>query len=150
VDTGPCRVQPHASGPGTLSATPHSAATSRACGRSDCSSRRAATGSGAEKSRVKILSPGLDTPPRLREMLTTMGYTHDPALLAPAAALVPDAFVDAITLAGTVEDVAAKVVRLVQQGITHVMIYPISPDGDVELVIHSFARDVVPRVQEEL
>jgi hypothetical protein len=42
-----------------LSGTAHSAATSRACGRSDCSSRRAATGSGAEKSRVKILSPSI-------------------------------------------------------------------------------------------
>jgi hypothetical protein len=35
----------------TLSATPHSDATSRACGRSYCSSRRAATGA-ARKNRV--------------------------------------------------------------------------------------------------
>jgi ABC-type transport system substrate-binding protein len=37
-----------------LSATPCSAATSRACCRSYCSSRRAATGSGAEKSRGRV------------------------------------------------------------------------------------------------
>ena len=38
----------------TLSATPRSAATSRACCRSYCSSRRAATRSGTEKSRCRV------------------------------------------------------------------------------------------------
>ena len=79
-----------------------------------------------------------------------MGYTHDPALLGPAAALVPDNFVDAMTLAGTVEDVATQVVRLVQQGVTHVMVYPIAPDGDVERILRSFAHEVMPRVQQRL
>jgi 5,10-methylenetetrahydromethanopterin reductase len=91
---------------------------------------------------------GLELPTRLRELVLSMGYTHDPGALAPAAALVPDAFVDAITLAGTVEDVTAKVVNIVRQGVTHVMIYPIAPDGDVERIIRSFACEVVPRVRE--
>jgi 5,10-methylenetetrahydromethanopterin reductase len=97
-----------------------------------------------------FVTAGLVLPPRLQDMIMSMGYTHDEALLAPAAALVPDTFVDAITLAGTVEDVTATVVRLAQQGVTHVMIYPIAPDGDVERIIRRFAREVMPRVQERL
>jgi 5,10-methylenetetrahydromethanopterin reductase len=91
---------------------------------------------------------GLEVPARLKEMIASLGYTHDPASLAPAAALVPDAFVDAITLAGTVEEVTARVVRMVQHGVKHVMIYPLAPDGDVERIIRSFAREVMPRVRE--
>jgi 5,10-methylenetetrahydromethanopterin reductase len=97
-----------------------------------------------------FVTAGLDIPPRLRDLIAAMGYTHDPVRLAPAAALVPDDFVDAITLAGTVEDVAGHVGRLVQQGVTHIMVYPIAPDGDVERILHSFAQEVMPRVQERL
>ena len=97
-----------------------------------------------------FVTAGLALPPRLMDMITAMGYTHDATLLAPAAALVPDTFVDAVTLAGTVEDVATTVVRLAQQGVTHVMIYPIASDGDVERIMRSFAREVMPRVQERL
>jgi 5,10-methylenetetrahydromethanopterin reductase len=97
-----------------------------------------------------FVTAGLALPARLQETITALGYTHDAALLAPAAALVPDNFVDAITLAGTVEDVATQVVRLVRQGVTHVMVYPIAPDGDVERMLRSFAHEVMPRVRERL
>jgi len=62
---------------------------------------------------------------------------------------VPDAFVDAVTLAGTVEEVAACVRRMAQQGIKHVMVYPQAPDGDVESVLASFAHEVIPRVRAQ-
>ncbi|HEY7493218.1 MAG TPA: LLM class flavin-dependent oxidoreductase [Candidatus Tectomicrobia bacterium] len=97
-----------------------------------------------------FVTAGLALPARLQETITALGYTHDAALLAPAAALVPDDFVDALTLAGTVEDVAAQVVRLVRQGVTHVMVYPIAPDGDVERLLRSFAQEVMPLVHERL
>jgi 5,10-methylenetetrahydromethanopterin reductase len=93
---------------------------------------------------------GLEIPARLREMVATLGYTHDPARLAPAAALVPDTFVDAITLAGTVEDVTARVVRMIQGGVTHIMINPLAPDGEVERIIRDFAHEVMPRVHERI
>ena len=93
---------------------------------------------------------GLEIPPHLHDMIVSMGYTHDPAQLAPAAALVPDALVDAMTLAGTVDEISRRVVQMVQRGVTHVMIYPMAPDGDVERIIRSFAHDVVPRVQARL
>src|SRR4029450_4428982 len=52
---------------------------------------------------------GLEIPAHLQELIATVVYTHDPALLAPVAAQVPDTFVDAVTLAGTVEEVATCV-----------------------------------------
>jgi alkanesulfonate monooxygenase SsuD/methylene tetrahydromethanopterin reductase-like flavin-dependent oxidoreductase (luciferase family) len=79
-------------------------------------------------------------------MVMALPYTHDPTALAPAAALVPDTFVDALTLAGTVEEVTRHVVRLGQRGVTHVMISPIAPDGDVEQIIRRFAQEVMPQV----
>src|SRR5215475_15930010 len=72
----------------------------------------------------------------LQALIATVGYTHDPAWLAPVAAQVPDAFVEAVTLAGTVEDVATCVRRMAQQGIKHIMVYPQVPDGDVERVLN--------------
>ena len=71
---------------------------------------------------------GLELPSALREQIGALGYTHDPERLAPAATLVPDAFVDAVTLAGTVEEVAGRVLQLQQLGITHVLINPLAPD----------------------
>ena len=90
---------------------------------------------------------GLEIPARLQELIASVGYTHDPALLAPVAEQVPDPSADAVTLAGTVEGVAACVRRMAQQGVRHVMIYPQAPDGDVERVLTSFAREVMPRVR---
>jgi hypothetical protein len=46
--------------------------------------------------------------------------------------------------------VATTVVRLAQQGVMHIMIYPIAPDGDVERIMRRFAREVMPRVNERL
>ena len=92
---------------------------------------------------------GLEVPARLQALVASIGYTHDPALLAPVAEQVPDAFVDAVTLAGTVEEVAACVRRMAQQGIKHVMVYPQAPDGDVESVLASFAHEVMPRVRAQ-
>jgi alkanesulfonate monooxygenase SsuD/methylene tetrahydromethanopterin reductase-like flavin-dependent oxidoreductase (luciferase family) len=97
-----------------------------------------------------FVTAGLDIPAALRERLSAIGYTHDAARLAPLAALIPDAFVTAMTLAGTVDDVTAQVVGLVQRGVTHVMVYPIAPDGDVERILRSFAHEVMPRVQASI
>ena len=67
--------------------------------------------------------------------------------LAAAAAEVPEEFVDAVTLAGPPEEVAAGVIRLGRSGITEFMIYPMSPDGRVETTIERFQREVMPRVR---
>jgi hypothetical protein len=93
---------------------------------------------------------GLELPTRLRDLVMAMPYTYDSAVLAPATPLVPDAFVDALTLAGTVEDVADCVVRMVLAGVTHVMIAPMAPEGDVERTLRRFAAEVMPSVRQRL
>ncbi len=93
-----------------------------------------------------FVTAGLELPAALRDHIDALGYTHDPARLAPAAALIPDTFVDAVTLAGPVDEVATRVAHLQQLGITHVLINPLAPDDDVERVIRTFAHEVMPQV----
>jgi len=93
---------------------------------------------------------GLALPPGLRERVLALPYTHDPAPLRAIAPEVPDAFVDAVTLTGTPEDVAGEVARLARGGITQLMVYPLAVDGRIETTIERFAQDVMPRVRRRL
>ena len=90
---------------------------------------------------------GLTIPPALAKHLEGLTYAYDPRPYQAAAADVPDSFVDAVTLAGPPEDVAAGVIRLARQGVTQFMLYPVSPDGRIEVVIERFQREVMPRVR---
>ena len=91
---------------------------------------------------------GLTIPPALGKHLEGLTYAYDPRPYQAAAADVPDAFVDAVTLAGPPEEVAAGVIRLARQGVTQFMLYPVSPDGRIEVVIERFQREVMPRVRD--
>ncbi|MGH7300724.1 MAG: hypothetical protein ACREJE_09960, partial [Candidatus Rokuibacteriota bacterium] len=76
-----------------------------------------------------------------------LAYGYDPQPFQVAAVEVPEAFVDAVTLAGPPDEVAAGVIRLARQGVTQFMLYPMSPEGRVEVVIERFQREVMPRVR---
>ncbi|MBI4641383.1 MAG: LLM class flavin-dependent oxidoreductase [Candidatus Tectomicrobia bacterium] len=93
---------------------------------------------------------GLEVTSEIREKVKTMGYTHDVDRLAPVAAMIPDEYVDALTLAGSAEEVATGVRRMMRQGITHVIVYPVAADGHVEQTIEAFAKKVVPAVRRTL
>jgi 5,10-methylenetetrahydromethanopterin reductase len=97
---------------------------------------------------------GLTLPPGLRDKVLALPYTHDPAPLRAVAPEVPDAFVDACTLAGPPDVIAAELVRLVRGGIAEVVIYPLAVDGrfetTIETTIERFQSDVMPRVRREL
>lgn len=90
---------------------------------------------------------GLTVPPALAKHLEGLTYAHDPQPFQAAAAEVPESFVDAVTLAGPPDEVAAGVVRLARQGVTQLMLYPLSPDGRIEVVIERFQQEVMPRVR---
>jgi 5,10-methylenetetrahydromethanopterin reductase len=77
----------------------------------------------------------------------THGYTHDAEATARLAALVPDEIVDAFTLAGTLDEVTKRLTRIVERGVTHVMVYPVAVDGDIETTITRFATEVLPTVR---
>lgn len=90
---------------------------------------------------------GLTVPPTLAKHLEGLTYASDPRPFQAAAAEVPESFVDAVTLAGPPDEVAAGVVRLARQGVTQLMLYPLSPDGRIEVVIERFQQEVMPRVR---
>lgn len=83
----------------------------------------------------------------LRDRVAGLGYTHDPAVLAPLATLIPDEWVDAFTLAGDPDYVVSGLHRLIERGITHVMVYPVPVPGQSPIdVISAVAHDVIPRL----
>jgi 5,10-methylenetetrahydromethanopterin reductase len=93
---------------------------------------------------------GLTLPAGLRDKVLALPYTHDPAPLRAVAPEVPDAFVDACTLTGPPDAIAAEVARLARGGIAEVVIYPLAVEGRVETTIERFQADVMPRVRREL
>jgi 5,10-methylenetetrahydromethanopterin reductase len=93
---------------------------------------------------------GLELPPALREQVLRLPYTHDPAPLTKLAPLVPDDFVDAVTLAGPPEAVAEGAVRLARSGVEQLMVYPLGPGGRSGTTIERFQTDVMPQVHREL
>jgi 5,10-methylenetetrahydromethanopterin reductase len=93
---------------------------------------------------------GLEVPAALRERLLRLAYTHDPAPLRELAPLVPDAFVDAVTLCGPPAAVAKGVTRLARAGIGRLMVFPLAVNGDIVTTIERFQTDVMPSVRAEL
>jgi 5,10-methylenetetrahydromethanopterin reductase len=98
----------------------------------------------------QLTAAGLRVPETLAAKVTGLGYTHDPAVLAALAPEIPDAFVDALTLAGTTEEVTARVVALARAGADQVTIYPVAADDAVEETVRAFADDVMPQVRRNL
>jgi 5,10-methylenetetrahydromethanopterin reductase len=93
---------------------------------------------------------GLAVPPTLREQASALPYTHDPTPLRTLAAEIPDAFVEALALAGPPAEVAAGVTRLARGGITQLIVAPVAPDGRIEATIERFQAAVMPCVRLEL
>ncbi len=93
---------------------------------------------------------GLELPAPLREAVLRLPYTHDTAPLLKLAPLVPDAFVDAVTLAGPPATVADGVVGLARAGMAQLMIYPLAVDGRIATTIERFQTEVMPRARAAL
>ena len=93
---------------------------------------------------------GLELPEPLRAQVLALPYTHDAAPLMKVAPLVPDAFVDAVTLAGSAAEVATGVARLARSGIGQLMVYPVASQGSIAGTIERFQTEVMPAVRKEL
>ena len=97
-----------------------------------------------------VRTAGLELPTALREAVLRLAYTHDPAPLLTLAPLVPDAFVDALTLCGPPGPVAAGVARLARSGIGQLIVYPLGLDGRIAGTIERFQTEVMPHVRRDL
>lgn len=92
---------------------------------------------------------GVEFPASLKTMLEDTGYTHDPKTLDTLERDLPDSFIDIFTLAGTVEEVADRVIKLAASGVTDIMIRPLAPPGGtIEDTLETFATKVMPRVRD--
>jgi 5,10-methylenetetrahydromethanopterin reductase len=65
--------------------------------------------------------------------------------------LITDRHVDALTLAGTIEEVTDHVLAIVRAGINGIIIRPFAPDGGtIEETITTFGSKVWPRVMTSI
>jgi 5,10-methylenetetrahydromethanopterin reductase len=69
----------------------------------------------------------------------------------PLLPLITDRVVDALTLAGTVEEVVERVIALGRAGIGQIMIHPFAPlGGSVDDTIRRFGQEVLPAARKTL
>jgi 5,10-methylenetetrahydromethanopterin reductase len=87
---------------------------------------------------------GLRVPDRLAELIARRDYD----LMHEVGALVPDELVDAYTWAGTADDVAAQVARLLPTGVRHFGFWIRAEEPhDVMPMLDAIGGDVRPRVE---
>ncbi|MBI1882533.1 MAG: LLM class flavin-dependent oxidoreductase [Chloroflexi bacterium] len=91
--------------------------------------------------RAFVEAVGLSVPAQL-EAIVRAG---DEGRIWAAASLVPDEFVEQFAWAGTAEQVAAQVARVIDMGITHVTILPNPPEAVIP-TLSAFANEVMPKV----
>jgi 5,10-methylenetetrahydromethanopterin reductase len=98
-----------------------------------------------------LAAQGLDLPPEARAGLARVRYGVG---VSPFLALVPhvtDRMVDAITLAGTVAEVAERVACLGRAGIGQVIVHPFAPPGGtIDDTILRFGQEALPLARKLL
>ncbi len=90
--------------------------------------------------RAFVEAVGLTVPAELEAIIRE----GDEGRIWAAAALVPDEFVEHFAWAGSAEQVAAQVRRVVDLGLTHITILPNPPEA-VGPTLTAFAREVMPK-----
>jgi len=103
-------------------------------------------GAGRLRSRT-LEAQGLALPAEALKAAAAVPYAAGVAPYLPLLPLITDRHVDALTLAGTIEEVADHVVAIVRAGIDGVIIRPFAPEGGtIEDTIVTFGSKVWPRV----
>lgn len=91
---------------------------------------------------------GLVLPEAARARVAGLRYSTDLAPYASLAPLIRDEFVDALTLAGTADQVTERVMALGAAGIRHILIQPVAAThAPVEDTIRAFAEVVLPEAR---
>lgn len=94
---------------------------------------------------------GLALPAEAQATVAGLPYATGIEPYRPLLPLITDRVVDALTLAGTVDEAVAHVVDLGRAGIGQVMIHPFAaPGGTVEDTVERFGRQVLPRARHAL
>ena len=94
---------------------------------------------------------GLAFPAEARAKVAGIPYAAGSELYRPLLPLITDRVVDALTLAGTVDELVTRVVGLGRAGIGQVMIHPFaSPGGTADDTVRRFGLEVLPRARQAL
>jgi 5,10-methylenetetrahydromethanopterin reductase len=94
-----------------------------------------------------VKEQGLELSAEALQSVAGSPYSAGIAPYLPLLPLITDRHVNALTLAGTIEEVIERVVMLIRAGIDEILIRPIAPEGgSIEETIGSFASRVWPQV----
>jgi 5,10-methylenetetrahydromethanopterin reductase len=94
---------------------------------------------------------GLALPETARASVAGVPYAAGVTPYLPLLPLITDDIVDALTLAGTVDEVTEHVLGLGRAGIGQIMIYPFAPpDGSPDDTVRRFGQDVLPAARRAL
>jgi 5,10-methylenetetrahydromethanopterin reductase len=103
-------------------------------------------------SREILDTIGIRLPPDLLALLDSAEYNlADAGFVRRVMERIPDELVDHLAVAGTVDEVAERLVRIIRLGIDGIAAWPFPPaETDVEQVIVPLAQEVMPRVRRAL
>lgn len=103
---------------------------------------------GAGRLRSKTLrEQGLELPSAALQAVAGIPYAAGVTPYLPLLSMITDRHVQALTLAGTIEEVTDQVVALSQAGIDGIIIRPFAPEGGtIEETIVAFGSSVWPQV----
>jgi 5,10-methylenetetrahydromethanopterin reductase len=102
-------------------------------------------------SREVLPAIGVRLPAAVLAYMAEHEYRFEPAVLDGLARLLPDELVAEFSLAGTAEEVAARLVRIARLGIREAALWCFPPAGqDIDVVLRPLAAEVIPRVQAAL
>jgi 5,10-methylenetetrahydromethanopterin reductase len=107
---------------------------------------------GAGRLRFATLeAQGLALPEAARAAVAGAPYAAGVTPYLPLLPLITDPVVDAVALAGTVDEVTERVVALARAGVGQVMIFPFAPPGgSVDDTVRRFGLDVLPAARRAL
>ncbi len=100
-------------------------------------------------SREILPQIGVRLPPDLLRIMEERSYSYE--VISDVARRIPDELVEEFSVAGTVDEVASKLVQIGRMGIAQAAIWPFPPKGgDLETVLESLSGGVLPLVRSAL
>lgn len=94
---------------------------------------------------------GVTLPPALTRYMADHAYSAADEVISEVARQLPDDLLDDLSVAGTADEVAARLVRIARLGIGQAALWLFPPpDGRLEDALEPLVADVVPRVRAAL